>query len=181
MAHGYLARAHSPPSTPALERCSAPSCSAAASRPQVARAPRGCRGAGARWPLRSQGMRHALRATASPHALDGRASERFNRRFWQLLAPRLLSKVQGSKSVATSLIGCATRACCIIYSSTGFRSNESLVYGTSWLRGRSSPVALKSANWSSFKQAKTLPQCLLGRNSAGTPRPRQSQPTLRIR
>ena len=62
-----------------------------------------------------------------------------------------------------------------------FTYPKSLVYGTSWLRGRSSPVALKSANWSSFKQAKTLPQCLLGRNSAGTPRPRQSQPTLRIR
>eukprot|EP00966_Prymnesium_polylepis_P272938 6305606-Prymnesium_polylepis.1 len=38
----------------------------------------------------------------------------------------------------------------VAYSSSGFRSNESLVYGTSWLRGRSIPVALKSANWSRF-------------------------------
>ena len=50
---------------------------AAASRPQVARAPRGCHG-GARWPL----GRHAPRAgaSASPHAVDGRSERALKRR-----------------------------------------------------------------------------------------------------
>eukprot|EP00966_Prymnesium_polylepis_P129942 3004886-Prymnesium_polylepis.1 len=42
------------------------------------------------------------------------------------------------------------------------------LYGTSWLRGRSSPVPLKSANWSSFKLREDL--VLLGRNAAAAPR-----------
>ena len=63
--------------------------------------------------------------------------------------------------------------------STGFRSNESLVYGTSWLRGRFSPVPLTGLSQLQQFQAPRSPKSLLlacpgtrqvaGTNAAATP------------